>query len=234
MHQGKTLYRLQEIDLKLAAHTSRLDEIRHQLADNQAVIEAQELVDKAEIAAKPLRLQQQEIEHQIQTAKNKQNQTEQRLYSGSVTNPKELQDMQHELASLQKWQGELEDRLLDIMVALEEAEETLTSAKDTLAQVLEDVKNENQDLSEEMTAILQEFGKLEEKRGKVSSEIEDATLKQYETMRPQKGNQPLARLTNEGTCSACGIQQTGVITKEIRRGEALIPCINCKRILVFI
>ena len=122
MNQGKALYELQQIDLTLIQHNKRLQAIAAQLADNAAVQTAQAAIDDAEAALKPLRTKLRDIELQVQSTRTKRETTEKRLYSGSVTNPKELNDMQNEIASLKKWLSELEDRTLEAMVEVEDAE----------------------------------------------------------------------------------------------------------------
>lgn len=234
MQQGKLLYELQEIDLRLAANAKRLQDIAAALSDNEAVQTAQAQVDSAETALQPLRTNMRDLELQLQSTRDKRANTESRLYSGSVTNPKELQDMQQEIESLTNWLAELEERLLDAMVAVEAAEETLQDAEANLSDVTQQVAAENQDLLSEQQALQSESETLERRRPTVVAKIDPANLELYETMRPQKANQPLARLTAEETCSACGIKQTGIAAKSIRQGESLQTCRNCKRILVAI
>ncbi|MDQ7034126.1 MAG: hypothetical protein Q9P01_04625 [Anaerolineae bacterium] len=232
MNQGKALYKLQEIDLGLIRRDKRLQAIEAQLADNDAVKAAQVTVDIAEEELKPLQKNLRDLELQVQSTRSKRNNTETRLYSGSVTNPKELQDMQNEIESLKKWHAELEDRMLEVMLGVEEAESVLNDAQDTLAQVMEAAATENQDLLSEKQALISEVSHLQEKRIAAIAAVDETNLKLYDTMRPQKANQPIAKLNSDDTCSACGIRQMGVVTQEIRRSEELIYCRNCKRLLV--
>lgn len=232
MNQGKALYELQQIDLTLIQHQKRLQAIATQLADNAAVQAAQATVHQAEATLKPLRTRLRDIELQVQSTRSKRESTEKRLYSGSVTNPKELSDMQNEIESLKKWLSELEDRNLEAMVEVEDAETVLSDAQSTLAQVMNDAAVENRDLLSEKQRLESEMSKFQQKRVDAVKVIDAPHVQLYESLRPQKANQPVAHLTADDTCSVCGIRQMGVVTKEIRRGEDIIYCKNCKRILV--
>jgi uncharacterized protein len=232
MNQGKALYELQQIDLTLLQHNKRLQAIAAQLADNAAVQAAQAEVNSAESTLKPLRTKLRDIELQVQSTRSKRESTEKRLYSGSVTNPKELSDMQNEIESLKKWLAELEDRTLEAMVEVEDAEAVLTDAQSILDKVLNNVAAENKDLLSEKQRLESEVSKFQQKRIGAADDVTETNLKLYESLRPQKANQPVAHLTPDDTCSMCGIRQMGVVTKEIRRGEEIIYCKNCKRILV--
>jgi uncharacterized protein len=232
MNQGKALYELQQIDLTLIQHNKRLQAIAAQLADNAAVQTAQAAVDSAEATLKPLRTKLRDIELQVQSTRTKRETTEKRLYSGSVTNPKELNDMQNEIASLKKWLEELEDRTLEAMVEVEDAETVLAESQAVLEKIMNNVAAENKDLLYEKQRLESEVNKSQQKRIDAVNNVDEANLKLYEALRPQKANQPIAYLHPDDTCSMCGIRQMGIVTKEIRRGEEIIYCRNCKRILV--
>jgi predicted nucleic acid-binding Zn-ribbon protein len=149
-----------------------------------------------------------------------------------VTNPKELQDMQQEIESLKRWETELEDPLLEVMLDVEEAEDILNNARQALESVLHTTASENQDLLAEKQTLESEVQDLQTQHAAATEQVEAQNLQFYQEMRPQKGNQPIATLTADDACSACGIRQMGVSTKEIRRGTELMRCKNCKRILV--
>jgi uncharacterized protein len=232
MNQGKALYELQQIDLTLIQHNKRLQAIAAQLADNAAVQSAQAAVNNAEATLKPLRTKLRDIELQVQSTRTKRESTEKRLYSGSVTNPKELNDMQNEIASLKKWLSELEDRTLEAMVEVEDAETVLAESQAVLEKVMNNVAAENKDLLYEKQRLESEVNKSQQRRMDAANNVDEANLKLYEALRPQKANHPIAHLNPDDTCSMCGIRQMGIVTKEIRRGEEIIYCRNCKRILV--
>jgi uncharacterized protein len=57
------------------------------------------------------------------------------LYGGKIRNPKELQDLQVEIAALKRRTATLEDEQLEAMLAVEDAETQLTEANKNLNEV---------------------------------------------------------------------------------------------------
>lgn len=232
MKQGQALFELQAVDLETMDHQQRLQAIQTQLDDNQAVQRAKAAVERAAAALAPWQRQLRDLELQTQTVQTKRQSTEQRLYSGSVTNPKELEDMQREIESLKGRQATLEEQSLELMMSIEAAQETLATAEQNLAETLAEVEEENVDLLMERRVIQSQLEKLAARREAIAAGLTAANLTTYDTMRPQKANRPIARLTPDNSCSACGIQQNNTVVNAIKQGSDLMTCLNCKRILV--
>lgn len=232
MQQAKQLYHLQQLDLTIISHEKRLEEINSALDDNAAVQAAQKQLVVAEEQLKPLQTAMRDLELQVEGARNKREQTEKRLYSGTVKNPKEMQDMQNEIEALKRRRSDLEDQMLEQMMAVEEATTTRDAAQTHLETVQAAAAAENADLVNERDQLHDQVATLRDQRVSAANDIAAAMLQRYEDMRPRKANQPIALLMEDETCSACGIKQLGTIAKTIRQGDELVTCKNCQRILV--
>ncbi|RMF82292.1 MAG: hypothetical protein D6737_02440 [Chloroflexi bacterium] len=232
MTQIAMLYRLQEIDLKNIQVQKRLQEIDAALGDNAARKKAEEEFMLVQEELKPLQKQARNIEFEIEANAEKSRQTEERLYGGTVRNPKEMQDMQNEIAALKKRNAELDDRLLELMLAIEEVEERLAEKQAQLEQVSQASADEHRQLLEEREQLLLEIETLAAERTKVYENISAENRDIYDTMRKQKNNLPIA-LLNGSACSVCGVEQSSSILQEARRGQSFVKCNNCGRILYF-
>ncbi len=232
MTQAEALYHLQEIDLNLARIHKRLTEIASALSDNQAVQEAQKAVTAAQQILTPLQTKTRNLELEIQSNVEKIRQTNDQLYGGKVRNPKQLQEMEQEIQSLQRRNRELEDVLLETMVNAESAEAALAETQTQLEKASEGSAVDHQHLLSEQASLKVEFKKLQEKRQQALPPITEESLKTYMAMRPRKNNQPLALLKG-GSCSACRVEQNMSIIGEARKGQKLTLCSSCGRILVY-
>ncbi len=231
-YQGDTLYQLQQIDLTLSQQQKRLQEIRHLLENNEAVQTAQAALTAAQADLKPRQTLVRDLELQSQAAKEKQAAAETRLYSGQVKNPRELQDMQNEIESLKRRLADLDEKLLEGMAAVEEKQTVLATAQATFDAVARQVEEKYRDLVEERVMIEARITRLQTDRSTLGANLTSESLRLYDTLKPQKANRPISLFT-ENTCSVCGIEQTALLAKEIRRRETLIKCRNCGRILVY-
>ncbi len=231
MSQALALYRLQEIELNLLRGQKRLNEITAILADSRAVLEARDRVKTAQQALSPLHTRARNLELEIQSNADKARTTDEQLYSGRVRNPKELQDMQQEIQSLKKRGAALEDTLLEVMLAVEEAEARLTQAEADLRAVTADWENQNHLLLDEQNRLKSDQERLLQQRKQALVEVSADSLAAYNTLKPRKHNQPVAVLEGD-SCAACGVEQTRAIISETDRGATLPRCLSCGRILV--
>ena len=233
MSQTASLYQLQQIEHQIDAAQQRIVDIDETLADNTAIQAAEQAIEQAETALKPLQKRSRELEHDLESTVTKRKATEDRLYSGNVKNPKELAEMQQEIDLLKKRQSQLEETMLEVMMAVESAEETLQQSQQSLEQKQANRRSKHDALGVERERKLAEINTLEEQRAATIQQISGDALKLYEQLKPRTRQTPVAKMHNDGTCTACGVQQNSANQKIIRRGE-LEQCLNCRRILIFL
>ena len=231
MSQPAALYRLQEVEIGILRAQQRIRQIADLLANDEAMQQANAQIAAAQNQLNPLKTRLRNLEHDIQQNESKSRSTDQQLYSGSVKNPKEMQDMQQEIESLKRWHGELENTLLETMMAAEEAEASLAEAEANMSAVTASKGEEHRHLLDEQAALQAQVEEYKQRRHQVLREVTPENLKIYTTMKPRKNQQPVA-LMHGNTCGICGVAQTASIEQEVRRGVKLINCSNCERILV--
>ncbi len=232
MTQVEALYHLQEIDLNLLQRQKRLSEIAAALSNNQIILDTQHQVTVAENKLTPQQRKVRQLEQEIQSNTQKVQLTDEQLYSGRVRNPKELQDMQNEIKSLKKRNTELEDVLLETMMAVEEAEIELADAQKLLQTVQTSWEQDHAQLLSEQDTIKAEITGLQQKRQQALPAVTTENLKIYNTLRPRKNNQPIALLINQ-SCSVCRVEQDMTIIGDARKGQKLTHCSSCGRILLY-
>jgi len=135
MTTGADLYRLQCLDSEGDAKRRRLAEIEAALVESEALKQARGALKGARSLIQRWALRQRDLELEIQGLSNKIARSEQRLYSGVVKNPKELADLQAEVAALKRRRQKLEDDLLEAMIEREEAETAHSQAQAHLDEI---------------------------------------------------------------------------------------------------
>ncbi|MBC7812966.1 MAG: hypothetical protein H7175_17550, partial [Burkholderiales bacterium] len=221
-----------EIDLNIQRVQLRLIEVATALIDESRVAEAQRSVREARTTLTPQQTQARNLDLEMQSNAEKARATEEQLYSGRVRNTKEMQDMQLEIVSLKKRYEHLEERLLEVMFSVEAGEAALTSAQSTLQSTQETRQHERDALMAEETALNAHLAKLREDRKSMLVDIQQDSLDLYTKLKPRKNNQPVALMIGI-SCALCGVEQTGIIEKEVRRGQTLTTCLSCGRILLY-
>lgn len=230
MSRPKSLYDLQQIDSQLDSYAVRLGEIEAELADDHAVQAALAKAEAAEQdlqeAEKALRLAEQAVQDQDYKIKQSQN----RLYSGSVTNPKELEDIQNEVEALKRYREVLEERLLEAMLVVDDAEERYDQAQDQLEHARAQRSQKEAKLKGEKAQIEKHAAQLEEQRKNQIAGISEADLETYKKIRLKRGGVAVAKVDNQG-CSACGATLGTAAYQAARSPSQLTFCDTCGRIL---
>lgn len=223
------LYRLQQVDSQIDAIRTRLAVIRQTLENDLELRAASQAFSAAESLHRQAAsaLKQSEAEVERQTLKIEQN--EANLYGGSVKNPKELQDLQQEIASLKKHLGTLEERELEAMLRAEETAKNLELAKDQLAALEANLLAQHRDLASESQTLKADLERLQAERQAVVATLPEQALKTYEGLRQHKRGIAVA-IISEDACSACGATLTAS-QQQLARSPQLFYCPTCGRVL---
>ncbi|MBN1887999.1 MAG: hypothetical protein JW850_08405 [Thermoflexales bacterium] len=231
MNVAQQLYQLQELDLDRDKHQQRLKEIQAQLGESEALRVTRAQVVQLETELGHERARQRNLELEIQSLEAKLASDEERLYSGRVINPKELTDLQKESIALRKHHDVLDERLLTVMLAVEENETALRRARQASAELEASWGAQQQGLQREQKELRAELAQLDQMRAQHASELAPSDLDQYESLRRDKAGVALA-LIEEGFCDRCGVEVSESKMTQILLDESLVFCGNCGRILM--
>jgi predicted nucleic acid-binding Zn-ribbon protein len=224
------LYRLQLIDSRMDEVRTRLDEIRQTLENDQDMRQAKKQVAETEAKLKLVQGASKQAETEVDKQKIKIEQSESNLYSGNVKNPKELQDLQNEVAALKRHLVTLEDRQLEAMLEEETNEQANQAALDKLEQVKARLADQNQTLTVEQAELIKDLERLDAERGAALSPLDPSLLTVYNGLRRQKRGLAVAAV-NDGACAACGTTLTPAQLQSAHSTIQINNCPTCGRIL---
>ena len=166
----------------------------------------------------------------MEKKKIKRSQSQSSLYSGKVQNPKELEDLQNEIASLEKVIASLEDSLMQALIDLDAAEKDLDSAKLGLKKAKSVFATDNAMLTAEKENLLNTIKGLNSKRTPIYQLVENPHQSLYESLRKRKKGIAVTSL-NEDSCGACGGNLTASQAQSARSSKTIFICPNCARII---
>ena len=225
------LYKIQELELAIIGHTKRIKVINAEIENDAELHAAGALHSEAQAAFEESAKSAKDMELEIASVMDKRQAAEARLYSGEVTNPKELQDMQMETESLARRTTALETELSKIEAERDARKQTLDECEAALVAATERHQQDTQELVTEKTSLTESVNQLLSTRRSAVSDVPDALFKTYNDMRKAKANRPLSVL-NEEACTVCGIEQNHIVIIAINRNEGPVNCQNCGRILI--
>jgi predicted nucleic acid-binding Zn-ribbon protein len=222
---------------------SRIDQLRHQLAslpEHEQISGLQanrgQLHDRARdarIAVDDLTREQKKADADVEQVKARRERDRSRMDQGLITNPKDLERMTHELASLERRIRTLEDVELEVMEQLEEAQAELERSAVELEETdrrLAEATSARDARAAEINASLSEV--TEQRAGAVEGLPEDL-MALYDKLRGSKQGVAAAALRAR-QCGGCRLtlnpSDLAVIAKA--PADEVVRCEECSRILV--
>jgi predicted nucleic acid-binding Zn-ribbon protein len=227
---------LQAIDLALdqLAHRRRtLPELAEISRAEQSLAGLRDDVVRARTETEDLDREIRRLENDVDQVRQRATRDQQRMASGSVSSPKELEKLEHEVASLARRQGELEDTELELMERREEAEGTLATAQtalDAATSALTDAEKRRDAVFAEVDASAADRTAA---RGPLAATIPGDLLALYEKVRPANGGIGAAMLRAR-RCQGCHLDLAGADLAAAREAapDEVLRCEECRRILV--
>ncbi len=230
MTKPMELYRLQELDAELKEKRRRLAEVEAQLQGSEAVQEARRALDVATEVQRAASGSQRDLELALESLCEKAAAAEKRLYSGAVTSPRELAELQAETVSLARRRQQLEEELLQAMIEREEADGQASAARSRLQGAEANWSALQTELSAEQDALRKRLAGLKKERQGLVSVIDEDYLASYLSLGDRTGGLAVVRV-EDGAFGGCGVALARTREWQLRQGE-LASCNNCERILV--
>ncbi|MBZ5736462.1 C4-type zinc ribbon domain-containing protein [Nocardioides sp. TRM66260-LWL] len=230
------LLELQDLD-------TSADQLRHQrrsvpeLAEIAAVTKTRaELAGRAtdhRIVVDDLASEQSKVDADVEQARARRDRDQARVDAGQVTDPKSLERLVGELASLERRIRSLEDDELEVMERVEAAQGALDAVTAEIAELDERLAALTAARDERFAEIDARLADVERSRGPFAEAIPADLLALYEKLRAAKGGIGAARL-HQRRCTGCQITLDAAVLGEIRKAptDQVLRCEECSRILV--
>ncbi len=228
MNITKQLYQLQEVDLELESNEQARKQKASQLGESLEVVRARTELSSQRQHLEELKRQQLSTEWEIDDLTSKITTLEQKLYGGSIGNPKELASLQHEVEGFKARRNQLEDRALEIMEQVELSKARVTNVSGELKRLEAEWQREQEHLTIDIEQLKTTLSGLEHKRRLMLAKVDPQIINLYQELKGQKST-AVARV-DQGTCCGCQISLSTSELQRVRRGS-LVRCGSCGRIL---
>jgi len=154
-----------------------------------------------------------------------------KLYQGTITNAKELANIEKEIAMLGRQRSDLDGRILELMDEVDQkkcdselAQAASQAAEVALRSVVEKYKADYEKLSAEIVDL------TKQRAPAVNAVGDTALLKRYDDLRAKSGGVGIVQVVS-GNCGGCGMTLPTAQTKHVRDGDSIEVCENCGRLL---
>jgi len=225
---SKPLYDLQDIDSRIASEKAMIDSIDKRLLSDPETDALKERVAAldSELAGlqASLRLMERRAEELASTAKRLNDM----LYGGSIHDAREMASAEAEIDHAKRQQSAVEDEEIELLERSEAIDAQLDEARPRLQQRIASRDGDVSELRAERMARRESTAQLEAGRKELMTHIDGRQLDVYTRLRSRLGH-AVSRV-DSGLCQWCRVQ---VPAKDVQhaRGETIVNCTNCGRIL---
>lgn len=227
-----TLYQLQQLDLELDRLNAEQQALVNSLQGDSVLKKLRAENNIAQQQLKSGLQAQKEAEWALEELDRRLHMQEQRLYSGTVTNAKELSALQQEVQHLRAQQNRQEEMALEVLLATESLQETANRKAEVLREAEEKWAEENAAgviRSDQLEAKRQE---LRTRRERFANDIDAEVLKRYEALKRTKQGRVVSKV-EQNSCQWCRVILTPSELQRVRVSAELQTCSNCGRILYY-
>ncbi len=223
--------RLQALDRKIASLENEIATLPKHIAEIEKRLESHTRrleVDRAALSAN--QRDRKKLEADIQVHQQKISKLKDQML-GAKTND-QYQAFMHEISYAEGEVRKAEDKILDLMEQSEPLEKNVKAAEVRLKQEQQHVESEKKNARERTAADQKEVAETRAERKSVSGEMDPKLYTEYERIRKKTKNTAIADAT-DGRCDACQIALRPQFFQDLRRGDRIMFCESCGRIVTY-
>ena len=150
-----------------------------------------------------------------------------------VKTNKEYLAMQHEISMAQDGVRNFEDKILEVMMAADDLDGEIKAAEKALAEEKTKVNEERATRQQTAGKMEGEIAELSKARAKVVSEMSREAVALFEHVSRARKGHAVAE-ARDGHCTACHVRLRPQSFNDVRRGDKLVQCESCTRILFIV
>jgi uncharacterized protein len=199
-----------EIEKRLESHTRRIEAGRAALAANQR--------------------DRKKLEGDVQTHQQKVAKLKDQMLEAKTN--EQYRAFQNEIAYAEGEVRKAEDKILDLMEQSEPLEKNLKTAAVELQTEQQHVEGEKERARARTATDQKELAETATERKSTAAQMDPKIYAHYERIRKKTRNTAVADAT-DGRCDACQIGLRPQFFQDLRRGDQVMFCESCGRILIY-
>ena len=227
----KDLFSLQELDLELASIDGQMAQAEKELGTGVTLEKLEQELHNEGVKLEEFRtrMRVQRVEADIQ--RERAADLEGRLYNGQITNPRDLESLEVEVASVKRMLDEQDNELLEISIEIDESQKKHTEMEQQFVETKAQWEAREAELTQLVTRLTAERAGLASRRDELAATVDPASLRQYENLRRSKGGVAVAKV-ERGLCQGCRMALPTRHLQQVRTGRQTVLCSTCGRILL--
>lgn len=227
----KKILILQERDRGIARCVNELAEIAPQKQASEATIN--QYRESAETTKETLKTIQASIHKlEVENETCRQQIAKLREQQFQIKSNNEYKALDHEIANIQETIKGLEDREIELLEEVDQAQADLKRGTSELEQKETKIKLELEQFEKQRKNLESEIDQIRNDRERLTSGIDEDWLNRYNRIMENKKDIALVTLEN-GACGGCHMKLPAYIRQDVRKADSIVSCSFCGRMLYF-
>ncbi len=221
---------LQALDLKIDGYKVEKAALLEELALLDAkVAEARSTIaeKKGELAL----LDEEKTKLEEGIAAEQENIKRSEAHQKEIKTQKEYQAVAKEITTAKKLTAELEEQLLQKIGQIEEVTGGVSSIEETLVSLEQNINAQKGEVQGKIDQLEEEIGRTGAARDAVAKGLPASVMRRYGMLREQRRGVAVVE-ARDGSCLGCNMQLPPQLYNTLFRGDELITCPHCQRVLV--
>ena len=221
--------------LRYQALVDRERTLRDGIATSEARLESDPAIVEREAVLATARQRQEEVAGRLRESdrtredhRSRLRSREKELMSGRIRNPTELMQMSDEVAHMKARFAEEEEAELRIMEDAELADDSFREATAALDVARKSSAEEEPALRAQLDEWKQELGEVEADKDSIWTQVPARDQSLFNRIRVR----PAVTQVSGNQCATCHVTVTSSGMQALRKGDSLVQCEHCGRILV--
>jgi predicted nucleic acid-binding Zn-ribbon protein len=223
---------LHEVDKEIFGLTQNLDKLPLEIQDSQQEMEAREAERSSHLQdLEDLKKQLREMEAEVSDLEEGIKASRGRLMD--IGKELELKAMLKEIAFREDQRDQKETRVLELLDKVEALNQTIAEKEEALQTLKTDHDRRSVEVSAQVEQLEKQRAALVEKRESLRKGLPAQLLKRYEFILRRHNGSAICEV-REGVCLGCHLNILPQQYIDLQKGEDIIQCPNCQRILYWL
>ncbi|MCC6590900.1 MAG: hypothetical protein IT168_29690 [Bryobacterales bacterium] len=223
------IVRLQSLDLRVAELRREIAALPKEIAIIEKALDShQRKLDADRAVVSGNQKERRQLDSDVQMHQQKISKLRDQM-SSAKTN-EQFRAFQNEIDFVQQQIKKCEDRTLELMEELEGLDKNVKTAEASLKVEREKVDGRKKEAQARTAEAQQHLARLLGERKDIAKEVTPSALGTYERIAKRHNGVAVSEAAN-GRCTACQLQIRLQLYQDLRKGDRLINCENCNRIL---
>ena len=231
MTQLENLFKLQENHDLMDKINKQLLQLKNGLQNRKEVEKYQQLskqLSKMEESLNSGKVKLRQSDYTLKEYELKLKDLDDELYSGSITNEKQLNHLTGERDRISNLLEELETEVLENMDIINDIEIEIKSIKDKVVDFKNQIDHNKEESNNNIKKLEKSKVQLNENISSLLNTIDDHIIEKYNKIQSRKG--PALAIVKDGICTGCNIIVPNYQIEDMDK-DKIIQCESCNRIL---